>query len=133
MKYKRITKIGNDAFKYGEYQGKYTVDKGDIIQLCTKYDCAYGGKAIDRLAELENAIENGELDRKDNSYNVLELEYLRCYKENREKVYMPIEPTASWFMGIKVRNEAKCSACNQNLSKEYEQFNYCPYCGARLR
>lgn len=30
-------------------------------------------------------------------------------------------------------NEAKCSACNQKLSKEYEQFNYCPYCGARLR
>lgn len=61
MKYERITKIGNDAFKYGEYQGKYTVDKGDIIQLCTKYDCAYGGKAIDRLAELENKIESGEL------------------------------------------------------------------------
>lgn len=86
-----------------------------------------------RLWELENAIENGELDRKDNSYNVLELEYLRRYKENREKVYIPIEPTVSWFMGIKVRNEAKCSACNQKLSNEYEQFNYCPYCGARLR
>lgn len=35
-------------------KAKELKSKGCIIQLCTKYDCAYSEKAIDRLVELEN-------------------------------------------------------------------------------
>lgn len=59
--YKRMTKKAQEVFNYGEFYNKNIVDKDDVVAYCADYDWCHGGNAIDRLAELEDKIERGEL------------------------------------------------------------------------
>ena len=64
--YTRLTEKGSDIFLCGEFHDKYTTAKENIIQYDTnktykKPNCCFGGAAIEKLADLENKIESGEL------------------------------------------------------------------------